>query len=205
MGEGDAVASTFVCFVSIPLFTCEAGLGEGDQFDVIAERLVFDAAAAPLLRHIASSQCEDQSYLARGAALMLAQGSAADGDTPESNSCGHCSHDPLMTWGASSERLHRLWGVLCSRSLPSEKLNAAVALCDAVVDQLGNPTAEELLPSISDSAARAVVSGHAPQLLASLCVAQIALRPGDSCSKAGYCFTTVRAAVQSVIDAGCGE
>ena len=94
----------------------------------------------------------------------------------------------------------RTWtGLLCASPLPSEKLRACAALCDAASATHGKePSAEDLLSLVSLALAACIDAGAAPQLACHLRIAESGLARSAAKNKEGYCLTTVQAALHYV-------
>ena len=194
---------------------------------LLAEQLVWTTATPQLLIALSAELSGAQAQLVRGATDHLRAAAAIRSQVP--TPLGHLHADPQVcsahVWAASYREHHsegrrrctpdldvQFWNRICTEPMPRDKLRAIVELCDAVVsatcERRGQrSSADELLPSLTDSAARAVLSGHAPQLLAQLQLAAAALSVGcgrsGSCDKARYCFISATIAVRVLITRAC--
>ena len=90
------------------------------------------------------------------------------------------------------------WAELCAAPTPSAKLAALAAACDALAAVGGEVNAEELLPLVGYSAARAVDGGGAAELALHLAFCERLMPAADARGKVAYCLTTAQAALAAL-------
>ena len=195
---------------------------------LLAEQFVWTLVAPRLLAALSDELSDAQAQLAQGATKHLRDASASRSQTPTPPEylLAKSRASLMCTWDSgkhvSEGRGHRerclatnarLWTRICTEPFPSGKLNAIVELCDVVAGGLQEPSGQrsgtdDLLLALTDSAAQAVLSGCAPQLLAQLQLAAAALSAGGIGSwdtvkarhdKARYCLTTATIAVRVLL------
>ena len=92
--------------------------------------------------------------------------------------------------------------MLCGTSGPSRKLEALCDLCDAIAAASAHAlSAEELMPLVTYFLADALTHRVADDLLCHLAIAEAGMSTLDAARKAGYCLTTLKAAVEVIIGA----
>ena len=160
--------------------------GDGAASDD-AEVLVFGALHDPLLALLRRTLAAEQQLLRRGARAAVRRGAEACGVPPAAAAV-------LARADAARPR----WAELCAAPTPSAKLAALAAACDALAAVGGEVNAEELLPLVGYSAARAVDGGGAAELALHLAFCERLMPAADARGKVAYCLTTAQAALAAL-------